>query len=89
MKFKKIVTTLLQSKELLELFILIGSIQFFYQPFYLYWQAIFIDKTISVSIFGIIYVLFSLSDIVGAWVFRRIKHTKYDIYIILTIILLL
>ncbi|PRR35662.1 MFS transporter [Borreliella burgdorferi] len=88
-KFKRIVITLLKSKELLELFILIGSIQFFYQPFYLYWQAIFIDKTISVSIFGIIYVLFRLSDIIGAWAFRKIKHLKYDIYIILTIISLL
>ncbi|ACN93535.1 multidrug-efflux transporter (plasmid) [Borreliella finlandensis] len=88
-KFKKIVITLLKSKELLELFILIGSIQFFYQPFYLCWQAIFIDKTISVSIFGIIYVLFRLSDIAGAWAFRKIKHSKYDIYIILTTISLL
>ncbi|WP_417903341.1 MFS transporter [Borreliella andersonii] len=88
-KFKKIVIKLLKSKELLELFILIGAIQFFYQPFYLYWQAIFIDKTIPISIFGIIYVLFRLSDIVGAWAFRKIKHSKYDMYVILTIISLL
>ncbi|ACL34106.1 multidrug-efflux transporter (plasmid) [Borreliella burgdorferi 156a] len=68
---------------------MIGYIQFFYQPFYLYLQAIFIDKAISISIFGIIYVLFRLSDIVEAWTFRKIKHTKYDIYIILIIISLL
>lgn len=68
---------------------MIGSIQFFYQPFYLYWQVIFIDKAISIGIFGIIYVLFRLSDIVGAWVFRKIKNSKYDIYVILTIISLL
>lgn len=88
-KFKKNIITLLKSKELLELFILISSIQFFYQPFYLYWQAIFIDKNISISIFGFIYVLFRLSDIVGAWTFNKIKHSKYDIYVILTIISLL
>ncbi|WP_210376608.1 MFS transporter [Borreliella valaisiana] len=88
-KFKKKIITLLKSKELLELFILNSAIQFFYQPFYLYWQAIFIDKNISISIFGFVYVLFRLSDIVGAWTFKKIKHSKYDIYVILTIIFLL
>ncbi|WP_210361649.1 MFS transporter [Borreliella valaisiana] len=88
-KFKKKIITLLKSKELLELFILNSAIQFFYQPFYLYWQAIFIDKNISISIFGFVYVLFRLSDIVGVWTFKKIKHSKYDIYVILTIIFLL
>ncbi|MBB6043460.1 MFS transporter (plasmid) [Borreliella yangtzensis] len=89
MKFKKKIITLLKSKNLLEVFILNSSIQFFYQPFYLYWQAIFIDKNISISTFGFVYVLFRLSDIVGAWTFKKTKHSKYDIYIILTIIFLL
>lgn len=88
-KFTKKIIILLKSKELLEVFILNSAIQFFYQPFYLYWQAIFIDKNISINIFGIIYVLFRISDIIGAWIFRKIKHSKYDIYIILTIIFLL
>ncbi|WP_420025472.1 MFS transporter [Borreliella valaisiana] len=88
-KFKKKIITLLKSKELLELFILNSAIQIFYQPFYLYWQAIFIDKNISISIFGLVYVLFRLSDIIGAWTFKKIKHSKYDIYVILTIIFLL
>ncbi len=79
----------MKSKELLAVFILNSSIQFFYQPFYLYWQTIFIDKNISISIFGIIYVLFRVSDIIGAWIFRKIKHSKYDIYVILAIIFLL
>ncbi len=88
-KFTKKIIILLKSKELLELFILNSAIQFFYQPFYLYWQAIFIDKNISINIFGIIYVLFRISDIIGAWIFRKIQHSKYDIYIILAIIFLL
>ncbi|WP_233781036.1 hypothetical protein [Borreliella bavariensis] len=88
-KFFKKIITLLKSKELLKVFILNSSIQFFYQPFYLYWQAIFIDKNKSISIFGIIYVLFRVSDIIGAWIFRKIKHSKYDIYVILAIIFLL
>lgn len=88
-KFTKKIIILLKSKELLEVFILNSAIQFFYQPFYLYWQAIFIDKNISINIFGIIYVLFRVSDIIGAWIFRKIKHSKYDIYIILAIIFLL
>lgn len=88
-KFFKKIIILLKSKELLAVFILNSSIQFFYQPFYLYWQAIFIDKNISISIFGIIYVLFRVSDIIGAWIFRKIKHSKYDIYVILAIIFLL
>ncbi|MBB6213589.1 MFS transporter (plasmid) [Borreliella californiensis] len=88
-KFKKKIIILLKSKELLELFILNSLIQFFYQPFYLYWQVIFADKNISISIFGIIYILFRLSDIVGAWTFRKIKHSKYDIYAILAMIFLL
>uniref|UniRef100_UPI003B218D94 MFS transporter n=1 Tax=Borreliella tanukii TaxID=56146 RepID=UPI003B218D94 len=88
-KLKQKIIILLKSKELLELFILNSAIQFFYQPFYLYWQAIFIDKNISISIFGFIYVLFRLSDIIGAWIFRKIKHSKYDIYVILAIIFLL
>ncbi|WP_234909397.1 multidrug transporter [Borreliella turdi] len=88
-KFKRKIIILLKSKELLELFILNGAIQFFYQPFYLYWQAIFIDKNISINVFGIIYVLFRVSDIIGAWIFRKIKHSKYNIYIILAIIFLL
>ncbi|WP_215535687.1 MFS transporter [Borreliella bavariensis] len=87
-KFTKKIIILLKSKELLELFILNSAIQFFYQPFYLYWQAIFIDKNISINIFGIIYVLFHVSDIIGVWIFRKIKHSKYDIYIILAIIFL-
>ncbi|WNZ67165.1 MFS transporter (plasmid) [Borreliella garinii] len=88
-KFTKKIIILLKSKELLEVFILNSAIQFFYQPFYLYWQAIFIDKNISINIFRIIYVLFRISDIIGAWIFRKIKHSKYDIYIILAIIFLL
>ncbi|WP_373588963.1 MFS transporter [Borreliella afzelii] len=88
-KFFKKIIILLKSKELLAVFILNSSIQFFYQPFYLYWQAIFIDKNISISIFGIIYVLFRVSNIIGAWIFRKIKHSKYDIYVILAIIFLL
>lgn len=88
-KFTKKIIILLKSKALLEVFILNSAIQFFYQPFYLYWQAIFIDKNISINIFGIIYVLFRISDIIGAWIFRKIKHSKYDIYIILAIIFLL
>ncbi|ACJ73318.1 transporter, major facilitator family protein (plasmid) [Borreliella afzelii ACA-1] len=88
-KFFKKIIILLKSKELLAVFILNSSIQFFYQPFYLYWQAIFIDKNISISIFGIIYVLFRVSDIIGAWIFRKIKHSKYNIYVILAIIFLL
>ncbi|WP_418456586.1 MFS transporter [Borreliella lusitaniae] len=70
-------------------FVFRGLIQFFYQPSYLYWQAIFIDKNIAINIFGIIYVLFSLSNIIGVWIFRKIKHSKYDIYVILAIIFLL
>ncbi|WP_151074094.1 MFS transporter [Borreliella turdi] len=88
-KFKQKIIILLKSKELLELFILNSAIQFFYQPFYLYWQAIFIDKNIVINIFGIIYVLFRLSNIIGVWIFRKIKHSKYDIYVILAIIFLL
>ncbi|WP_373584961.1 MFS transporter [Borreliella afzelii] len=88
-KFFKKIIILLKSKELLAVFILNSSIQFFYQPFYLYWQAIFIDKNISISIFGIIYVLFRVSNIIGAWIFRKIKHSKYNIYVILAIIFLL
>ncbi|WP_215538163.1 MFS transporter [Borreliella bavariensis] len=88
-KLKQKIIILLKSKELLELFILNSAIQFFYQPFYLYWQAIFIDKNIAINIFGIIYVLFRLSNIIGAWIFKKIKHSKYDIYIILAIIFLL
>lgn len=88
-KLKQKIIILLKSKELLELFILNSAIQFFYQPFYLYWQAIFIDKNIVINIFGIIYVLFRLSNIIGVWIFRKIKHSKYDIYVILAIIFLL
>ncbi len=36
-KFTKKIIILLKSKELLEVFILNSAIQFFYQPFYLYW----------------------------------------------------
>ncbi|WP_247081320.1 MFS transporter [Borrelia turicatae] len=88
-QFKNNVITLLKSKILIELFILISSIQFFFQPFYLYWQAIFIDKNVPISIFGIIYILFRLSNIIGAWVFKKIKHSSYDFYAILSIIFLL
>lgn len=88
-QFKNNVITLLKSKILIELFILISSIQFFFQPFYLYWQAIFIDKNVPISIFGIIYILFRLSNIIGAWVFKKLKHSSYDSYAILSIIFLL
>ncbi|AMR76076.1 MFS transporter [Borrelia hermsii] len=88
-QFKNNVITLLKSKILIELFILISSIQFFFQPFYLYWQAIFIDKNVPISIFGIIYILFRLSNIIGAWVFKKIRHSSYDSYVILGIIFLL
>ncbi|AHH11647.1 MFS transporter (plasmid) [Borrelia coriaceae] len=88
-QFRNDIIALLRSKILIELFILISSIQFFFQPFYLYWQAIFIDKNVPLSVFGIIYILFRLSNIIGAWVFKKIKHSKYDSYVILGIIFLL
>ncbi|AHH04279.1 Multidrug resistance protein B (plasmid) [Borrelia nietonii YOR] len=55
----------------------------------MYWQAIFIDKNVPISIFGIIYILFRLSNIIGAWVFKKIRHSSYDSYVILGIIFLL
>ncbi|AHH13144.1 Multidrug resistance protein B (plasmid) [Borrelia hermsii YBT] len=88
-QFKSNIIMLLKSKMLIELFILISSIQFFFQPFYLYWQAIFIDKNVPVSMFGSIYILFRLSNIIGAWVFKKIRHSSYDSYVILGIIFLL
>ncbi|WP_024653187.1 MFS transporter [Borrelia persica] len=88
-QFKNNIITLLKSKILIELFILISSIQFFFQPFYLYWQAIFIDKNVPINIFGIVYILFRLSNIIGAWVFKKNKHSKYDSYVILGFILFL
>nr|WKT13918.1 MFS transporter [Borrelia sp. BU AG58] len=62
-KFKKNIIGFLKSKILLELFILISAIQFFFQPFYLYWQVIFTDKNIPISIFGIIYIYYSVYQI--------------------------
>ncbi|WP_024655155.1 MFS transporter [Borrelia hispanica] len=88
-QFKKNIIMLLRSKIFIELLILISSIQFFFQPFYLYWQAIFIDKNVPISIFGIIYILFRFSNIVGAWIFKKIRHSRYDSYVILSIIFLL
>ncbi|AFI31984.1 MFS transporter [Borrelia crocidurae] len=88
-QFKKNIIILLRSKIFIELLILISSIQFFFQPFYLYWQAIFIDKNVPISIFGIIYILFRFSNIVGAWIFKKIRHSRYDSYVILSIIFLL
>ncbi|WKC58549.1 MFS transporter [Borrelia sp. P9F1] len=85
-KFKKNIMGFLKSRVLLGLFILISAIQFFFQPFYLYWQVIFTDKNIPISIFGIIYILFRISDIIGAWIFKNIKHSKYNIYITLSVI---
>ncbi|ACH93959.1 MFS transporter [Borrelia duttonii] len=87
--FKKNIIILLRSKIFIELLILISSIQFFFQPFYLYWQAIFIDKNVPISIFGIIYILLRFSNIVGAWIFKKIRHSRYDSYVILSIIFLL
>ncbi|WKC58380.1 MFS transporter [Borrelia sp. P9F1] len=83
LKFKKDVIRFSRSRVLLELFILISAIRFFLQPFYLYWQVIFTDKNIPISTFGTMYTLFRLSDITGAWIFKKIKHSTYDIYIIL------
>ncbi|UGQ17620.1 MFS transporter [Borrelia sp. RT1S] len=89
LNFKKDITRFLRSEVLLELFILISAIQFFFQPFYLYWQVIFTDKNIPISSFGTMYILFRLSDIIGAWIFKKIKRPEYSIYIILATMALL
>ncbi len=42
----------------------------------------------------LVHFIFQISNLattvlIGAWIFRKIKHSKYDIYIILVIIFLL
>ncbi|NIZ41378.1 MFS transporter (plasmid) [Entomospira entomophila] len=73
-QFKKNLLTILHSKNLLFLFILIGLIQLFLQPFYLYWQVIFLDNHGRISLLGLVYILFRTANILGSWVFKHIEQ---------------
>lgn len=77
---------LISSRILIELIILMGAIQFFYQPFYQYWQAMFLENSINPSVFGFIYIIFRLAFALAAWIFRKVKHSNKNSYIILAMI---
>jgi len=88
-KFTNDIVNLLKSKKLMELFILISIVQFFFQPFYQYWQLLFTDRNILPSLFGYLYTVFRLTDIIASKLYEKIKPSYKNSIIILLIIIVL
>ncbi len=53
--------------------IALGISQFFYQPFFQYWQVFYKNLHIEESTFGIMYAIFRIAPIVSAFVFSKLK----------------
>ncbi|NIZ47732.1 MFS transporter (plasmid) [Entomospira nematocerorum] len=73
-EIKENLLKILQSPILLSVFILIGLIQLFLQPFYLYWQVIFLNNHGTINMLGVVYILFRISNIMGSWFFKHIEQ---------------
>lgn len=74
--FKNETKTFLKQKIIVLSILLICFLQFVLQPFFNWWQNIYVIKKIDPIYFGMIYSLFQLIGIVSALLFRKFKPTK-------------
>lgn len=86
---------LLKNKDTQELIVLFTLLSLFLQPYFQYWQVLFGDKGISITFFGVLFVVFQFCNITGTYIYGKLNYKeKYSIYIlslmiIVTIIMLL
>lgn len=87
-KFKEFFTRLfnvLKRRDIIELVLLISTVQFFYQPFYQYWQIVLSDRGFLTSYFSLIYALFRFSNIISSIIFNRINYNRKNSIVLLLI----
>ncbi len=76
--------TAIKNSNLVIILLLLSVAQFFYQPFFNYWQKMLEGVGIDLVYYGAIYVVFRLISMVAAYLFKKIdldvKRSKTVIY---------
>ncbi|WGD93163.1 MFS transporter [Bacillus subtilis] len=75
-----------KNPRIFELILLYASLSFFLQPFFQYWQVLYQQKNISISYFGYTYVIFQLCNILGIYIFSKIKYKQIYSYPLLLLV---
>lgn len=73
-QLKNDITKMLYHKKLMILILMVSSLQIVFQSFYQFWQIIFLEKSMSYTVFGVFYIIFQMISILANYI-----YSKYDI----------
>ena len=86
---KNTIVQLLKDRSTQEIIVAFTLISLFIQPYYQYWQVLFMDKGIPIAIFGIAFVVFQICNVLGAYIYGRINYNdKHSIYVLIVLTIL-
>ncbi len=75
---------LFKIKDFKYLFILISITPLYLQTFYQYWQVLYKEKNINIAMFGVVYFLFHMSNILGTYIYNKYSNKIIIRYLILS-----
>lgn len=86
---KQKIMDLFTNKSTQEIIVLYTLLSLFLQPYFQYWQVLFGDREISLSFFGLLYVVFQICNMLGTYIYGKLNYKeKYSIYILFSLILI-
>lgn len=88
-EMNKGIKNIFKNISLIRIILLISATSLFTQIFYQYWQILYERKNIPSTSFGYVYSIFSISSIIGAYIFEKVRYKNYYNYIIFSIMLIL
>lgn len=80
------ITKMFHHKRLVILILMVSSLQIVFQSFYQFWQMIFLEKSISYTLFGIFYIIFQMMSILANYIYSKYDIKKWN-YLVLSIII--
>lgn len=63
-----------KNREFVYIFILVSLTPIYLQMFYQYWQILYEAKGINYSLFGVVYFLIHISNIVGTYIYKKFNE---------------
>ena len=59
---------------------------FFSQTLFQYWQVLYENHGVAVSLFGYVYVILQIANMIGTFIYKKISHLHYTMIFILILI---
>ena len=82
-EFIKEFVYVIKQVDTIQIFILFGILQFFYQPFFQYWQPFLLECNVNIKFLSFFYIIFRLISVLASKVFEHIKQTpKMNIFLL-------